>query len=118
MKYKTVTVREGEYLGSVDWNYDFMSHFKDYCCDKELHCEEAVAKLKILAENPDKYQATVDGGIPRVGWGDVVQVGMYDGWPYWRPVPSVCIKTWTGGHEWHSFDSITDIREKSQAGDW
>lgn len=113
MKTRQVTERIGEYLGPVDWGYDFLSHYG--CCFPEnrraINCEKAKDRLRLLAENPDRYMATSDGGWPRVGWGDVLQVGMYDGWPYWRPVPSVCISG-TLGAEWHSFNSVTDIMEK------
>lgn len=105
MKTYTQTVREGEYLGPIDWDYNFEQHIDD----KE-RLEKQKEKLKILENNVEKYKATVDGGWPRCGWGTVLKVGMYDGWPYWRPVPSVLISG-NYGAEWHSFSMITSIKE-------
>jgi len=109
MKTYTETKREGELLGPVDWEYDFMSHFGGYCgSDKEQYCKEHVDRLRQLMDD-GAWEATTDGGWPRCGWGKVVAVGMYDGWPYWKPVPSVAIAG-PFGVEWSSFSSITSIR--------
>jgi hypothetical protein len=113
MKTRTVTERIGELLGPVDWSYDFRQHFggtSDARID-EL-CAEAVATLRLLADHPDDYEVTTDGGWPSCGWGRIVAVGMYDGWPYWRPVPSVCISGTFGG-EWSAFSNITSIKKKA-----
>lgn len=112
MKYIQRTERVGEYLGPVDWNYDFASHGwnKTGGSSNPDLIPGYIARLKQLEGDPDAYQATTDGGWPRVGWGKVLQVGMYDGWPYWRPVPSVLIQG-TLGSSWHSFLSITDIEK-------
>lgn len=115
MKTRTVTVHEGELLGPVDWSYNFLSHFDCCSCDdagKRNRCDEKVAQLRQL-ETGD-WEATTDGGWPRVGWGQVLAVGMYDGWPYWKPVPSVLIAGHMGG-EWSSFDHVTDIKPLKQA---
>jgi len=112
MKIKMVQQREGELLGPVDWTYNFRSHFDCQGTTDERRdecCAEAVNKLRQLA-NGEKWEATTDGGWPRCGWGEVVAVGMYDGWPYWRPVPSVAIMG-TYGVEWSAFSNITGIRK-------
>jgi len=111
MKTKTVTVHEGELLGPVDWSYDFCQHFNGYGANEartQAACDKAVENLRALAANPAGYEATTDGGWPRVGWHPVIAVGMYDGWPYWKPTPSVMLAG-VLGPEWHSFCSITDI---------
>lgn len=110
MRTETRTVRIGELLGPVDWDYDFRQHFNNLCAPDDVrdeYCERAVERLKAIAEAPDEWIATTDGGRPRCGWGKVLAVGMYDGWPWWRPVPSVCIQSPLGGGEWHSFYSLT-----------
>ena len=118
MKTKTVTVREGELLGPIDWNFDFREHYKGmYNCSTPEHHEEmfqrAMTILQMLEKDPDKYEATTDGGWPRYSWGKVIHIGMYDGRLYWKPVPSVFITSmFVGG--WHSFDCITDIRLKGE----
>lgn len=114
MKTYTVIKREGELLGPVDWSYDFLSHFDSYCVPdaaKKEMCQKAMDRLKLLADNPADYKATNDGGWPRMWYHDVIAVGMYDGWPFWRPVPSVCLHG-TLGAEWHHFACITDILKK------
>lgn len=104
MRHETQTVRVGEYLGPVDWSFDFAGH----CGGR--HPEDATKKTEMLRQLSEggEWEATTDGGWPRVGWQRVLEVGMYDGWPYWRPVPSVLL-TGVLRPEWHSFDSLTDI---------
>ena len=121
MKTHQVTVREGELLGPIDWNYDFREYYRNTypaeCNGEETHermFQQAMTILRMLEAEPDKYEATTYGGWPRCGWGEILCIGMYDGWPYWRPVPSICIKSFTGMGEWHSFHNITDIRIKGE----
>jgi len=118
MKTYQVTIRKGELLGPIDWNYDFREHYKGIynCGTPESHEEmfqRAMTILHMLEDNPDKYEATTYGGWPRCGWGRILHIGMYDGWPYWKPLPSVFITSIFVG-EWHSFDDITDIRLKGE----
>lgn len=113
MKTITETRRIGELLGPIDWSYNFLSHFDGYCGkDKDQYCKDHVDNLRQLADGGE-WEATTDGGWPRCGWGKVVAVGMYDGWPYWRPVPSVAIYG-TFGVEWSPFSSVTSIRKLNQ----
>ena len=108
MKSYQLTHYEGEYLGPIDWNYDFHQHaWSEHRggINPEL-ISEMIGRLRAL-ESGD-WEATTDGGWPRVGWKKVLRVGMYDGWPHWEPIPSVCIAG-TLGAEWHQFYSISDI---------
>ncbi len=107
MRTFTKTHREGELLGPIDWSYDFLSHFHGWSGNKEEHCREAIERLRMLTEG--EWEATTDGGWPRCGWGKVIAVGMYDGWPYWKPTPSVAIYG-TYGAEWACFSNIMGIR--------
>lgn len=112
MKYRTVTERVGELLGPVDWSYGFRTHFDGYCTDaagRDVICKQHVDRLRKIVENKDDYEVTTYGGWPRCGWGIVIAVGMYDGWPYWKPVPSVLFRS-TIGSEWTGFANITNIR--------
>lgn len=111
MKTITETRRVGELLGPVDWSYNFRQHFDNYCTSdegKDDACAKDVERLRKIVESPDEWLVTTYGGWPRCGWGNVVAVGMYDGWPYWRPVPSVAFRT-TLGVEWTAFSGITNI---------
>lgn len=109
MKYRTVTERVGEYLGPIDWSFDFD---KDNTVGRsEKWTAELKENLRLLEADPDAYEATTDGGSPKFGWGEVLQVGMYDGWPYWRPHPSVLLASWAGA-SWHSYSAICAIRKR------
>jgi hypothetical protein len=87
----------------VDWDHD---HFSRYT-------PEQMAEIREMVDHPERFEATDDGGSPKFGWGPVLRVGMYDGWPYWKPVPSLV----TGGHWYGSstlhFNSILYIRRAS-----
>ncbi len=110
MKTRTVVERVGELLGPVDWSYDFRSHFNNHCCSDELRdaeCAKSVEMLRQLASGGawDVWIAHSSYFVP------MLEVGMYDGWPYWKPVPSVATSTWLGG-EWHSFSCVQAIRRR------
>lgn len=56
------------------------------------------AKTTLYRNNPEIVQALCarmplvrEGGqvLIRDHWRDVYEVGMYDGWPYWAPMPAV-----------------------------
>ena len=120
MKTRQVTIREGELLGPIDWDFDFREFYKDVypaaCNGAATHERMFLRAMTILREldnEHEKYEATVYGGQPRCGWGNIVHIGMYDGWPYWKPIPSVQLSTMFGG-EWHGFHNITDIRLKGE----
>jgi hypothetical protein len=104
VKTHTVTVREGENLGPVDWDYDFEQHDWDHGGGTKPLCVQEGKKVL-------QQLVAADGG--RVWlydqWRDVLDFGMYDGWPFWRPVPSVCVATFVGP-EWHWFGSLRGFK--------
>jgi hypothetical protein len=114
MRFENQTVRIGENVGPIDWTYDFRSHFNSYAtsdAERDRFCAESVGWLRriehdFLAGIP--IRVTNYGGSPRCGLYRVIAVGMYDGWPWWRPVPSVQVQTHMGS-DWYGFYSITDI---------
>lgn len=114
MRTYTTTVREGEKTGAVDWSYNFRQHFDNLCTSdagRDEACARQVAKFREIADAHAEgraLRATTYGGWPRIGYREVLDVGMYDGWPYWRPVPSVLIRGVLGGAEWHPFNTVTD----------
>lgn len=115
MRFETRTERIGENMGPIDWSYNFRKHFDCYCTSDEGRdeiCERSKERLRTAEQrlkDGKRTLMTTYGGWPRCGWGDVIEVGMYDGWPYWQPTPSIRISG-TLGAEWHSFDSFTDMR--------
>lgn len=103
MKTKTIIVREGEFLGPIDPAYDVNQHswgpdkggVNPDCAAKGW---EIIQKVKV----GDKVLVSHCDG-----WKEVLDVGMYDGWPFWRPTPAILISHWAGG-EHHFFYSICD----------
>ena len=113
MRTETRTVTIGEHLGRVDWSFDF-----DLGDPLEPWRADALARLRTLVGADefgelDRWEATCDSGWPKVGWGRVLVVGMYDGWPYWRPVPSLLVAS-PLGCAWHSWSMVSGIREVSR----
>ena len=114
MRTYTTTVSEGEKVGDVDWSYDFRQHFNNYCTSeagRDEICAKSVQRFREISEAfaaSKTVRATTYGGWPRCGYGEVLDVGMYDGWPYWKPVPSVFTRSPLGGGEWHCFAALTD----------
>jgi len=112
MKYKTIEVREGELLGPVDWNYNFRQHFDGYCSTdeyKDRRCAETVERLRKVADNPDAFLVVTSYPDKRR---EVFSVGMYDGWPYWKPTPALLVSG-TLGPEWHFFSDLHEIIPKT-----
>jgi hypothetical protein len=115
MRTRTVVERIGENMGPIDWSYDFRSHFNNYGSSdahRDEVCKERVEWLRQMdhaLKAGRTIEATTDGGWPRCCWGTVLDIGMYDGWPYWKPTPSVYTSGPLGG-EWHCFAMITDVR--------
>jgi len=87
MRTKTMTVRIGEMLGPVDPSYDPTQHNwgpnKGGCNPETTAC--GFARILELAADPDGWVYCPSGftSFP------VVRVGMYDGWPFWRPTPAI-----------------------------
>lgn len=116
MKTRTVTERIGERLGDIDWSYDFRSH----CWGTNIggtNPEFVERAIELLRQVEEAFKA---GKSVKVRYYEifepVIGVGMYDGWPYWRPVPSVCSCTWLGA-SWHCFTSLMAVQvDKENAG--
>lgn len=71
VKYREVIEREGEEQGPIDWSNESALSMPDTWRDAEKH--------------PEKYLFN-DGGMESR---QVIRLCMYDGWPYWRPMPAV-----------------------------
>lgn len=109
MRTETRIVRIGEHLGPVDRSYDFDQHKSGDEKWWPKRVETFISMLEAF-EAGTPILATTDGGVPRFGWGDLLEVGMYDGWPFWKPVPSFLISSSLGGAEWHWFGSLSEWR--------
>jgi hypothetical protein len=111
MKTYMQVCRVGEYLGKIDWTYNFQIHDWDHggSMNPKILARN-IEYLHILEASPGKYDATDYGGSPRSGWGKVIKIGMYDGWPYWAPTPSIFIED-DGWGKWIHVFSIVEIRK-------
>ena len=101
MKYRKVVEREGELLGPVDWTYDFRQHFNSMGSPdavKDEYCARRVELLRRISE-PGEWRVILAHSSV---WKDVYAVGMYDGWPFWKPTPAM-LTSGTLGAEWHFF---------------
>lgn len=110
MQYRTVVVREGERLGDIDWSYDFASH--GWTASRGGHNPELIPReVELLREVERAFKAGERVLVRLEGetYEPVCDVGMYDGWPFWKPTPSVKSSTWLGA-SWHPFTSIRGVR--------
>jgi hypothetical protein len=105
MKLIQVTKRIGELLGPIDWSFDFMSISWDRNQGGGTNPEVVKQAVEDLKEMKVGDFVEVYGIRHKV-----LEIGMYDGWPYWSPFPSVCIETHYGP-EWHGFSHVRLIRE-------
>jgi hypothetical protein len=88
-------------VGPVDWAHP----------DIALACERlgvTEATLHQVAENPDGWRASDDGGWPRMWAHPILAFRMYDGWPYWVPRPAFLLRG-PLGPEWRWLDSMTEL---------
>lgn len=111
MKTRTVTERVGERLSDIDWSYDFAGH--GWTSSSGGHNPELIPiEVERLRQVEEAFKAGKRVSV-RLRHGEVYEpvgdVGMYDGWPYWRPVPSVQSRSWLGA-SWHNFTWIADVR--------
>ena len=82
MRTRTVEVREGDNVGPVDWDHP--------------NAKDVPADWKEAEQHPERF--TYNGR-------DIVQICMYDGWPYWKPMPAVMFIGPLRSGEWDFFGS-------------
>lgn len=102
MRTETRTVQIGEYLGPIDWSYDFAAWGWDRGgSGNPTIVPESVETLKTVEAGLARGETwtVVEHGNRR----EVIQVGMYDGWPYWTPTPFYFLRSSLGGGEWSSW---------------
>lgn len=87
MRTRWVEERIGEWLGPVDWSYDFDQHsWVGKSGGTNPQCiVEGIAQLRRMESEPGEWMYCPSG------WSSfsVVHVGMYDGWPFWAPTPAI-----------------------------
>lgn len=84
---ETKTHREGENMGPVDWTHPTAG-------DKPELWRE-------VETNPSEFRYRASGFSSF----QIVEMCMYDGWPYWEPRPAFSYIGPMGSVEWAHFDS-------------
>lgn len=84
MRTHTVTVREGENVGPVDWSHEIAKNMPEIWREAEKHPDDFTFS---------EYRRSI------------ICICMYDGWPYWKPRPAVCFIGPLNSAEWSFFDS-------------
>jgi hypothetical protein len=112
MKYETVIQRIGENLGPVDYAYDFTKH--DWSGSRGgVNPEVTKASIDQLRRLEAAFADKRNRVEVRLMHSDcywvVLAVGMYDGWPFWEPTPSVQVFRVLGA-EWHPWYYVQDVR--------
>lgn len=107
-----VEERIGENMGPVDWSFDFSKGFETMCANEERRKESmdlAKANLRTAEEAfriGKRVRVSCSGNFSY----DVLDVGMYDGWPYWRPTPAVlCSSPLGGAGDWQFYYNIMHV---------
>lgn len=86
MKTVIVTKQIGEWLGPIDWNYDFDEHsWKNKGCVNPECIADGKEALHMLINNPGHWMYSPSFLTSF----KIVEIGMYDGWPFWRPTPAI-----------------------------
>lgn len=109
MRYETNTVRVGEKVSEIDWTHETLQRTGDEWKDRNI---QSLRDLEDALRHGGSARVTSHGGdCWMFCMKDVVDVGMYDGWPYWQPNPSVLTRG-PLGHEWHSIQSLNHFSIK------
>ena len=108
MRTRWVEERIGEWLGPIDWSYDFQQHAMTATRGgtAQWAIDEGIAQLRRLEAEPGGWWYAPSG----FNEFEVVHVGMYDGWPFWRPTPAIGYIGPLGGVEVAFFYSIMGDR--------
>jgi hypothetical protein len=114
MRSYTKTVYEGERVGDIDYSFPFAAS-NCYNCERteESRAELIQRHVDLLLEIErrlaagESLQVQTGGGY----WHDVLSIGMYDGWPFWKPTPAVQRRDHVlGGAVWDFWYEIHGVR--------
>lgn len=112
MKYRNVIERIGENLGPIDYAYDFTKHDWDSGRGgmNPGVTRDGIAQLRRLETAVADTRNRVEVRLMHSDcYWPVLAVGMYDGWPFWEPTPSVQVYRVLGA-EWHPWYYVQDVR--------
>ena len=115
MRYRSTVERVGEKLGPIDWQHPKLQGPGAVDGDRLQRAVQALRDIEAAITTGGSAQATSHGGdCWMFCMQDVLDVGMYDGWPHWAPYPAVCLEGPLGA-EWKSFDMLNHHIARSAA---
>lgn len=91
--------RRGQMVPGVDWTYPFFANSLGYQRSPERQAE-LIEFLKTIKPGDT---VTSSGQFEHV----VVEVGMYDGWPYWKPTPAISYYGPLGSIEYDFYNNLS-----------
>jgi hypothetical protein len=106
MKTRTVIERIGEWLGPVDWDYNFNQHAwsKSHGGVNPECIKKGKELLRKASEDPeDWFYSPCQFGAHKV-----LNIGMYDGWPFWKPTPAIGFRSVLGGEDIAFFYNLNE----------
>jgi hypothetical protein len=110
---ETITHREGEWLGPIDYSYDW-NQYNTFPNNPEYRLKkiEKLKEIEKLFQAGEKIRIYYDPILA----GELLEIGMYDGWPFWKPTPAVLLRHWSGSevHFWYSVGEYEIIEEKKK----
>lgn len=110
MRTRTVIEREGEHLGPVDWSFDFSQGVSNTCCSDERKAERLSRYVELLWEVERRHLRGEPLRVCTNGyWHPLILVGMYDGWPFWKPTPALCVRG-PLGPAWDFYYELEGVR--------
>ena len=110
MKTRQVTERIGENLGPIDWTFDFKS-FDATTQDHRIESAAELRKMEVAFNEKESGDVIMAHMSVTQTSSEVLAIGMYDGWPFWRPIPSFAVLSPLGGGEWHPFYYLSTFRK-------
>jgi hypothetical protein len=95
-------------VAAIDYGHESLQ-YRGQQLGPEHHARkvQALRDLEAALAHGGTARATTSGGeCARASLQMMIDVGMYDGWPYWSGYPSVCL-TGPLGPEWQPFHMLT-----------
>ena len=105
---ETVTKREGEFLGKIsESGFIPPKDVFPFNPEERQRRFDMIIEIEKLFHEGKKISVAYDSMIS----GEVQNVGMYDGWPHWKPYPSLRLSNWAGGeiYPWYNIHSYKII---------
>ena len=100
--------RRGSVVAPVDPEFDFHQGFQTMGSPDEVKARyaEKAKRLMLLIADGDKVE--VSGGYVHT----VLDVGMYDGWPFWKPTPAALCTGPLGVGDWAFYYNINAVQKQ------